>query len=494
MKDLRVIYLVGMIMLILNVANLFAQAPDTLWTKTYGGGDDDEGFSTCQTADDGFIIVGRTYGTAQYDVYLIKTDENGGTLWTKTYGGAGNELGYHVQQTSDNGYIIVGGTNSFGSGWDIYLIKTDSLGDTLWTRTYENGSTGYSVQQTSDSGYIIGGKRGGSVGDACLIKTDENGDTLWTQIYGGAQDDACYWVRETTDGGYIAIGETRSFGAGYYDVYVLKTDINGDTLWAKTYGTAEDEQGWSVQQTFDHGYIISGFTGPYLMASDIYLIKIDSIGNLLWTKTYGGAADEKGRQVVQTSDTGYIVTGHTTSFGAGAYDVYVVRTDSLGDSLWTKTYGGTNNERAWSVQQTVDTGYIITGGTYSFGTAGSQDVWLIKTEPEPVGIAEDQIANPLLADLKIYPNPFRKSTVISYSSLVINDQLPVTNDLQCPALRIYDVSGRLVKDFSCTTSYAHRPTHIIWDGTDTKGEKVNTGIYFLKAKGLNRPQKVVFLR
>lgn len=487
MKHSRVLYLAGVIIFLLGMANLFAQVPDTLWTKTYGGTSDDEGFSTCQTVDSGFIIVGRTasFGAGSYDIYLIKTDENGGTLWTKTYGGANNELGHEVQQTSDNGYIIAGGTNSFGSDWEVYLIKTDSLGDTIWTRTYENGSTGYSVQQTSDSGYIIGGKFGGSVGDVCLIKTDENGDAIWTKTYGGAWDDACYSVRETTDGGYIAVGETRSFGAGYYDVYVLKTDINGDTLWTKTYGTADDEQGWSVQQTFDHGYIISGFTGPYLGATDIYLIKIDSIGNLLWAKTFGGGADEKGRQVVQTSDTGYIVTGHTTSFGAGGYDVYVVRTDSLGDSLWTKTYGGTSNERAWSVQQTVDTGYIIAGGTYSFGTAGSQDVWLIKTEPEPVGIAEHQDSNRKIQDpcLEIYPNPFSKLTKISFSKAQRAEGIE---------LNIYDVSGRLVKDFSCTTPYAHRPTHIIWDGTDTKGEKVNTGIYFLKAKGLNRPQKVVF--
>jgi hypothetical protein len=329
------------------------------------------------------------------------------------------------------------------------------------------------------------------MGDVCLIKTDENGDTLWTQIYGGAWDDACYSVRETTDGGYIAAGETRSFGAGYYDVYVLKTNINGDTLWTKTYGTVDDEQGWEIQPTFDGGYIISGFTGPYMGAMDIYLIKIDSISNQLWTKTYGGGADEKGRQIVQTSDTGYIVTGHTTSFGAGGYDVYVIRTDSLGDSLWTKTYGGTSNERAWSVQQTADTGYIIAGGTYSFGTAGSQDVWLIKTEPEPVGIAENQIANPLLANLKICPNPFSKLTKISFT--FGQSAKGMSQNAESIELRIYDVTGRMVKGFILPTAYSSVPTVVSWDGTSTNGKKVNAGIYFLKSEELNQPQKVIFL-
>jgi len=494
MRYSKVACLIGMIIFHLGMTNLFAQAPDTLWTKTYGGVSDDEGFSTSQTVDSGFIIIGRTasFGAGSYDVYLIKTDENGDTIWTKTYGGANNEIAWSVQQTSDSGYIIVGGTNSFGSDWEVYLIKTDGLGDTIWTRTYENGSTGYSVQQTSDGGYIIGGKYGGLTGDVCLIKTDEDGDTVWTKKYGGAYDDAGYSVRETTDGGYIVAGETRSFGAGYYDVYVLKTDFNGDTLWAKTYGTTDDEQGWSVQQTFDHGYIISGFTGPYMGAMDIYLVKIDSIGNLLWTKAFGGTGDEKGRQVVQTSDTGYIVTGHTTSFGAGSYDVYVVRTDSLGDSLWTKTYGGTSNERAWSVQQISDGGYIVAGGTYSFGTPPSQDVWLIRIEPEPVGIEENRITESSFTNFKIYPNPFSDKV-----SIVLSAECKEATTLGsmpfAPSIRIYDATGRIVKSFPIT-NYQLPIKQITWDGTDDKGDKINAGIYFLKVKGSNQVQKVVLLR
>lgn len=492
MKNLKVIYLVGMIMFILNVTNLFAQAPDTLWTKTYGGVSDDEGFSTCQTADGGFIIAGRTYsfGTGEYDVYLIRTDANGETIWAKIYGGTNNELGWEIQQTSDNGYILVGSSNSFGD-WSIYLIKTDADGDTLWTKLH-GSSAGYSVQQTSDSGYIIGGKYGGLIGDVCLIKTDGNGDTLWTKKYGGAYDDAGYAIRETSDKGYIVVGETRSFGAGYYDIYLIKTDSLGDSLWAKTYGGVDDEQGWSVQQTADNGYIVAGYTTSSGAGSkDFYLVKTDTLGNVLWTKTHGGASNEAAKSVQQTSDGGYIIAGYTTSFGAGGYDVYVVRTDSLGDSLWTRTYGGTSNERAWSVQQTADTGYIIAGGTYSFGTAGSQDVWLIKTESEPVGIAEDQIANPFLANLKICPNPFSKLTKISFT--LGQSAKGLGQNAESIELRIYDVSGRLVKDLSCTTPYAHRPTHILWDGTSTNGEKLNAGIYFLKSEELNQPQKVIFL-
>jgi hypothetical protein len=192
-----------------------AQAPDTLWTKKYGGSDYENGYSVQQTSDSSYVIVGRTssFGSGLEDVYFIKTNANGDTLWTKTYGGIDYDAGRAVQQTTDGGYIIAGRTSSSGAGSaDVYLIKTNADGDTLWTRTYggADGDDGYSVQQISDSGYIIAGitYSFGFWPDVYLIKTDSLGDTLWTKTYGEVDIDEGDSVQETIDGGYIIAGNT----------------------------------------------------------------------------------------------------------------------------------------------------------------------------------------------------------------------------------------------------------------------------------------------
>ena len=391
-QGLKTMGILGVIVCILYSTFLFAQGPDTLWTKTYGGVDIDRGYSIQQTIDSGYIITGntRSFGAGNYDVWLLKTDENGDTLWAKTYGGVEHDYGESVQQTVDSGYIVVGYTKSFGAGnYDVYLIKTDENGDTLWTRTYGGiaWDRGYSVQQTTDNGYIItGNTRSFGAGDynIYLIKTDENGDTLWTKIYGGLDTDYGYSVQQTSDSGYIITGYTKSFGAGGYDVYLIKTDVDGDTLWTKTYGGVDDERAWLVQQTIDNGYIIAGETESFgVNREDLWLLKTDENGDTLWTKVYGGTGYDYAHSVQQTSDSGYIVVGHTKSFGAGGYDLWLLKTDADGDTLWTKLYGGPMDEYGLSVQQTTDNGYIMTGWTKSFG-AGGADLWLLRIPPTPL--------------------------------------------------------------------------------------------------------------
>ncbi|MBE0433655.1 choice-of-anchor D domain-containing protein [candidate division WOR-3 bacterium] len=373
----------GVVACVLCSTILFAQGPDTLWVRTYGGTGTDKGYSAQQTADNGYIIAGYTnsFGAGGYDVYLIKTDENGDTLWTRTFGGTGIDQAYSVQQTQDNGYIVAGRTYSFGAGSaDVWLIKTDAYGNAQWTKTY--GGTGVdigsAVQQTADNGYIIAGYTksfGAGNYDFYLIKTDANGDTLWTKTYGGAGADYGYSVQQTADYGYIVAGYTNSFGAGNSDYYLVKTDANGDMLWAKTYGGTDADYGYSVQQTADYGYIVAGYTMSFGAGmSDFYLVKTDANGDTLWTRTYGGAGGdlvEGFHSVQQVAGGGYVVAGHTTSFGAG---VWLLRIDANGDTLWTRTYG-TDYQEGYSVQQTADGGYIIAGWDY-------YDVYLIKTAAE----------------------------------------------------------------------------------------------------------------
>jgi hypothetical protein len=366
----------------------FAQ---TNWQRTYGGTSNDYGYSVQQTSDGGYIIAGHTssFGAGGEDAYLVKTNAQGDTLWTRTYGGPYDDDGYSVQQTTDGGFIVAGYTRSFGAGTgDVYLIKTDSKGDTLWTRTYGGAFTdwGNSVQQTADGGYVIVGLTfsfGPGTPNWCnfyLIKTNASGDTLWTRTYGGPDGDDGSSVQQTTDGGYIVAG-TGSFSAEW-EVYLVRTNAQGDTLWTRAVGSPRAIYGRSVQQTTDGGYIIAGSGLSGAGGLDACLIKTNSSGDTVWTRTYGGPHDEEGYSVQLTTDGGFIVSGYTKSFGAGAMDVYLVKTDAQGDALWTRTYGGPGSDIGYSIQQTNDGGYIITGSAVPLG-GGSADVYLVKINADP---------------------------------------------------------------------------------------------------------------
>jgi len=308
------------------------------------------------------------------------------TTFQKTFGGPFADGSSSVRQTADGGFIIAGGTTSFGAGsWDVYLIRTAPNGDSLWAKTFggTNFDYGNSVQQTADGGFIVQGSTasfGAGVTDFYLIRTDANGDSLWTKTFGGIFDDYGFSVQQTADGGFIISGNSASYGAGGTDVYLIKTDANGDSLWTKTFGGTDDDDGNSVQQTADSGFIIAGTTLSFgAGAEDIYLIRTDANGDTVWTKTFGGTNDDNGNSVQQTADGGFIITGLTSSFGAGNADVYLIRTDANGDTVWTKTFGGTNSNYGKSVQQTADGGIIIAGTTDTTGS-GLTDVYIIRAD------------------------------------------------------------------------------------------------------------------
>ena len=380
------------------------------WTKTIGGNLSAKARSMQQTSDGGYIITGwidhgiaapwnETIILQQRDIYLVKTDGNGNKVWEKSFGGDRFEDGFSVQQTSDGGYIVLGIQED-----DLaYLIKTDADGNMQWNKTLgENyGDVGFSLLQASDSGYIIVGmtqshgatpcnaNEKGTSADVYIIKTDADGNKLWEKVIGGTRLDIGYSVQKTSDGNYIITGMTTAFSEkGVEDVYLLKIDGQGNKLWEKAIGGNKSEMGYSVQQTTDGGYVIVGQTvwsikgadmgeGGYASQSDVYLIKTDENGDKVWEKTFGGSSMDRGFSVQQTSDSGYIITGDTDGH------LYLFKTDMNGNKIWEKAFKREEDTQPFtgrSVRQTTDSGYMVVANTFYTSTPVYQPIYLIKTD------------------------------------------------------------------------------------------------------------------
>lgn len=406
----------------------------TTFQKAFGGTASDEGRSISQTTDGGYIIAGTTtsFGAGGRDVLVIKTNALGDTSWTRTYGDAnGNEYGYCIQPTSDGGYIVSGSSQNFFNGEeDMYILKLKANGDTTWTRTY--GGNGYEwgsqIQQTTDGGYIIVGQTPAfsTTFQAYLVKINANGNILWTKTY--AEGAIGTSVQQTTDGGYIVTGEVGNVGAGSSEFYLLKTDASGNVTWAKAFGNSGFESGKVVRQTVDGGYIIAGTSEEALgpLGPDMCLIKTNSAGDTLWTKLYGGALIDECYDVVQTNDGGYLMCGKSFSFSTnGDYDVYIVKVNSSGNVQWSKTYGasGTNkNEIGNSIAKTADGGYIITGESlYSFGV-GLRNLYVVKIDSLGNSGCNETSVNTTMS--YFHPVVTSISTTITSTGGVMN--LPVT--------------------------------------------------------------------
>ena len=372
-----------------SVTLLMDKIKDVSWQKeTFGGWGDDEANSIQQTTDGGYIVAGWTesFGSGYEDVYILKLNAEGQFKWQKTFGGEEDDEANSIQQTTDGGYITAGWTNSFGSGRkDVYILKFNSKGDVEWQKTFggKDDDVAYSIQKTADGGYIVTGWTNsfGSGGtDVYILKLNSKGDFEWQKTFDGIRWDEAHSIQQTTDGGYIVAGGTNSFGSGESDVHILKLDAKGDVEWQKTFGGKKDDEANSIQQTTDGGYIAAGWTKSFGSGgSDVYILKLNSKGDVEWEKTFGGEKDDEANLIQQTTDGGYIAVGWTKSFGSGGYDVYILKLNAKGQLEWQKTFGEKYDDVANSVQQTTDGGYIVAGWTYYSGFAG-KDLYILKLD------------------------------------------------------------------------------------------------------------------
>ncbi len=481
-KDFGVVFVLRIaLLLFIATSFVFAQAPDTLWTRIYGVSGPFEWFqSVQQLADSGYILTGEW----NEDLLLMRTNSNGDSLWTKIYGEAGEDCGFCVRKTSDDGYIIAG-LRATGYG-DLWLLKTNASGDTVWTKTYSGpqDDIGFWVEQTSDGGYIIFGQTesfGGLYG-AWLLKTDSSGNTLWTKVYENFTGNPGKSVHQTNDGGYIlALNKLVSTA---YDAYVIKTDSLGDTLWTRTYDGLGNDIFSTIAPTDDGGYVFAGYTGQVgMLLTDGLLVKTDSLGDSVWAHIYGGEGNEEFRSIQQTADGGFVITGAKSLTPMGYIDVWLMKIDALGDSVWARTWSIGEMSEGSEVEVCCDQGYVIAGSVFFAGTY--DDAWLLKTEPE-VGIQGYEEKFTVAAILEINPNPFRDKANIRY---VLDDRYPIKdNNLR---LEIYDATGRLVKELRHVTNQ-----QIYWNGTDDSGNKLSSGVYFLKFKAgdYSATEKLLLIR
>ncbi|MCJ7581540.1 MAG: hypothetical protein MUP98_13520 [Candidatus Aminicenantes bacterium] len=376
----------------------FSVSLNAQWVKSYGGVYDEIANSVQQTLDGGYIVAGYTesfsVGVSESDVWILKLSASGEIEWEMVYGGNEYDKAYSIEQTLDGGYIVAGETQSFGAGGgDFWILKLSFLGDIEWQKTYggDNMEMAASVQQTLDGGYIVAGETQsfGAEGNVFwILKLSSIGDIEWQKTFGqsGFFDEEVS-IQQTSDGGYIVAGDYLFSGE---EIIVIKLSPQGEIEWQKAYGGSGWDSFHSMGLTVDGGYIVAGRTESFGQGgrASIWIFKLSHSGEIDWQKTYGGADNFSAYSIEQTLDGGYIVAGDNRLFGANPSNLWIIKLWNNGDVEWQKLYGAAFNDYAQAIQQTYDGGYIVAGGTRSFGTGVHKpingldsDFWLLKLNP-----------------------------------------------------------------------------------------------------------------
>jgi len=468
---------------LISVSIAYAQ-PDSLWSRTFGTTGDDWALSISPSLDDGYILCGSSSAALNGQVWVIKTTASGDSVWGRAFGGNGNDIGSRAGTTNDGGYFFVGYTRSFGAGSsDMWLVKLDEDGNQAWSRTY--GGSGedncYWGAEATDGGFILVGETmsfGNTNFDFWILKVNAQGDSMWSRTYGGPTADAgATYVSLTDDGGYIVCGVTRPAGGNDGSFWLIKLDQDGNMVWSNTYGALGDDLPWCVCQCEDGGYAVVGRRTRTNGLTDAWLLRTNAGGDSLWSAAYGGPGTvEQALSVVETWDGGYILTGQGSQANG---DVLLTRTNSTGAVLWSSEFGGSNMDAGYQVLPTEDGGYAVAGGTMSFGRGGV-DFWLVKTGQDPITGADEVPVLPAQFALSAYPNPFNAAT-----TLVVD--LPFSG---MASLCVFDTQGRLVTRVvnGYLTAGVHRYA--------IEGTNLSTGSYFLRLEAgeIEQEKRIILLK
>jgi len=470
--------------------------------RIIGGPNNDGAGSVKETADGGYILAGSTTRLDQEysDATLIKLDAYGQIVWSQWYGEEEWSEGFaEVVSVSDGGYIAVGShshTEQRGEP-NIYAVKTDASGNLVWKKSY--GKSEYKpdaaadIISAGDGGYLIAGYTQTQENkDAYLLKIDSNGSVLWEKTYGGSGGEDIRKIKPSADGGYVFVGSTSSFytgAAGDFDFYLVKIDASGNLIWEKHYGGTDWDRAASFIITNDGGYLMVGYTASPefgAVAREVYMVKVDADGNKQWQKLYGWEHKDESADVIATDDGGYLIVGRSerlydAKFDKWRSDLYVIKTDIIGNEVWSQTYGGFHDEGASCVRQVSDGGYIISGYTGSYSK--DSDIYLLKIgrfggfssvfetrEILPVKIRLEQN----------YPNPFNNSTIIPY-------QLSQKTNVQ---ITIYNIHGQIVR--TQVNEPQQAGSYII----KFQADDLPSGLYFyqLKTNGFSETKRMLLLK
>jgi hypothetical protein len=363
--------------------------PQMAWSKAYDWGFYDYGSSVVQTKDGGFAVTGGTSPAYKGDrnAFLLRTDGSGGELWHKTYGGDRFDYGYVLIEAAGGGYALVGTTQSYGSGsGDIYLVRTDDRGDLLWEKTF--GGQGYeegrALVQTPDDGYIIAGMTeslGNGSGDIYLIKTDRQGEMEWDRAYGGPYNDLAISIEPADDGGYIIAG-LYGTSDNKSTAYLLKIDADGHWLWDQKLGAYSDSVAYQAKPSGDGGFIAVGYDGVRSGQSKVCLYKVDRYGDVEWQKAIGGYQMQKGYNVFLRPGGGYLILGAAGVEGSGGsgmrYESLLIAIDAEGSVQGQQTYGSDRDVFARAGAMREDGDLIIVGSTGVQGDVETWDIYLAR--------------------------------------------------------------------------------------------------------------------
>ncbi len=363
------------------------------WARTYGGSGDDFSGAIVPAVDGGYMIAGTTesFGAGSKDVWVVKIDEQGTKVWDRTCGGPLIDSASWIERTDDGGYVVAGTTWS-GRGksyhGDVLVIKLDREGDEVWKRKFGGNKNDWpgSIVRTS-GGYIIAGatdmdflKPGSS--DIWLVELDGSGRNVRDRKLGGRSDDVARSIQRTDDDGYIIAAETQSYGKGDFDIWLIRLDRRFSKVWERTFGGQYRDKAVFARQTEDGGYILlwnsRSFEGtPYAVVA----ARLDAGGNVSWQEKVGGMNLKSANHIIQTADRGYIVAGSIMHREEDEHEAWIIKLDAAGRKQWERSFGGKKSESAAFIMQTADGGYLAACSTKSFGAGGS-DMWVLKLDSE----------------------------------------------------------------------------------------------------------------